>query len=71
MYLLIGQVPVIRCQSGNASQMVAERLDKKLRENLRDTRNSFFTGLSSDAFATGQLRFVYRKTKFFYDYYLF
>ncbi|KAB7498320.1 Sec1 family domain-containing protein 1 [Armadillidium nasatum] len=52
-----GQVPVIRCQSGNASQMVAERLDKKLRENLRDTRNSFFTGLSSDAFATGQLSF--------------
>ncbi|RXG52809.1 Sec1 family domain-containing protein 1, partial [Armadillidium vulgare] len=57
VFVNLGQVPVIRCQSGNASQMVAERLDKKLRENLRDTRNSFFTGLSSDAFATGQLSF--------------
>ena len=55
-FVIKGQVPIIRSQRGNAAAMVAERLDKKLRENLRDTRNSFFTGMFSESFATGQLR---------------
>ncbi|CAG0889430.1 unnamed protein product [Cyprideis torosa] len=42
----LGTIPVIRCQKGNAAEMVAEKLDKKLRETLRDARNSPF---SSDA----------------------
>lgn len=33
---------MIRSPRGNAAEMVAEKLDKKLRENLRDTRNSLF-----------------------------
>ncbi|XP_037799503.1 sec1 family domain-containing protein 1-like [Penaeus monodon] len=57
VFVNLGQVPIIRCQRGNAAESVAERLDKKLRENLRDTRNSFFTGLSTDSFAAGQLSF--------------
>lgn len=40
----MGCIPVIRCQLCTAAEMVAEKLDKKLRENLRDTRNSLFTG---------------------------
>uniref|UniRef100_A0A6Q2Y212 Sec1 family domain-containing protein 1 n=1 Tax=Esox lucius TaxID=8010 RepID=A0A6Q2Y212_ESOLU len=39
-----GAVPIIRCPRGNAAEMVAVKLDKKLRENLRDARNSLFTG---------------------------
>ncbi|XP_078349451.1 sec1 family domain-containing protein 1-like [Oculina patagonica] len=39
----LGTVPIIRCPKGNAAEMVAEALDKKLRENLRDSRNSLFT----------------------------
>ncbi|XP_058966963.2 sec1 family domain-containing protein 1-like [Pocillopora verrucosa] len=39
----LGTVPIIRCPKGNAAEMVAEGLDKKLRENLRDSRNSMFT----------------------------
>ncbi|XP_031558433.1 sec1 family domain-containing protein 1-like [Actinia tenebrosa] len=39
----LGTVPIIRCPKGNAAEMVAEGLDKKLRENLRDSRNSLFT----------------------------
>jgi hypothetical protein len=31
-----------RCPKGNAAEAVATRLDKKLRENLRDARNSLF-----------------------------
>lgn len=38
----LGTVPIIRSPRGNAAEMVAEKLDKKLRENLRDTRNSLF-----------------------------
>src|SRR6218665_3353600 len=34
--------------------MVAEKLDKKLRENSRDARNSLFTG---DSMQAGQIRF--------------
>ncbi|CAL4062168.1 unnamed protein product, partial [Meganyctiphanes norvegica] len=57
VFVNMGQVPIIRSQRGNAAEMVAERLDKKIRENLRDTRNSFFTGLSADSYTTGQLSF--------------
>uniref|UniRef100_A0A1I8H378 Sec1 family domain-containing protein 1 n=1 Tax=Macrostomum lignano TaxID=282301 RepID=A0A1I8H378_9PLAT len=40
----LGAVPVIRCPAGNAAEAVAAKLDKKLRDNLRDARNSLFTG---------------------------
>jgi len=43
LLVTLGTVPIIRCPKGNASEMVAEALDKKLRDNLRDTRNSLFT----------------------------
>lgn len=48
-----GTVPVIRSPRGNAAEMVAEKLDKKLRENLRDTRNSLFL---MDAAQAGNFR---------------
>ncbi|XP_033752731.1 sec1 family domain-containing protein 1-like [Pecten maximus] len=54
VFVTLGVVPVIRCPRGNAAEMVAEKLDKKLRENLRDARNSFFT---SDSIQTGQFSF--------------
>ncbi|KAK4324075.1 hypothetical protein Pmani_005260 [Petrolisthes manimaculis] len=57
VFVNLGQVPIIRCQRGNAAESVGERLDKKLRENLRDTRNSFFTGLGTEGFTAGQLSF--------------
>jgi hypothetical protein len=50
----LGSVPIIRCPKGEAADIVGERLDKKLRENLRDPRNSLF---SSDSMATGALSF--------------
>ena len=51
--LALGQVPVIRCPRGNAAEMIAEKLDKKLRDNIRDTRNSLF---NSDNLQAGQFR---------------
>lgn len=42
VFVTLKIVPVIRCPRGNAAEMVAEKLDKKMRENLRDARNSLF-----------------------------
>ncbi|XP_056401227.1 sec1 family domain-containing protein 1 isoform X2 [Hyla sarda] len=53
-FVTLGAVPIIRCPRGNAAEMVAVKLDKKLRENLRDARNSLFTG---DNLGTGQFSF--------------
>ncbi|GLD71856.1 sec1 family domain-containing protein 1 [Lates japonicus] len=49
-FVTLGAVPIIRCPRGNAAEMVAV----KLRENLRDARNSLFTG---DNMAAGQFSF--------------
>jgi len=52
LFVTLGTVPIIRCPGGNAAEAVADRLDRKLRENLRDARNSLF----SDGTATGRYR---------------
>lgn len=36
-------MPIIRSPKGNAAEMVAKKLDKKLRENLFDARNNLFS----------------------------
>ncbi|XP_063222305.1 protein sly1 homolog [Bacillus rossius redtenbacheri] len=54
VFATLGTVPVIRSPRGNAAEMVAEKLDKKLRENLRDTRNNLFL---MDAAAAGHFSF--------------
>ncbi|XP_077864691.1 sec1 family domain-containing protein 1-like [Saccoglossus kowalevskii] len=53
VFVTLGTVPIIRCPRGNAAEMVGEKLDKKLRENLRDARNSLFT---TDSVQSGQVR---------------
>lgn len=40
---ITGTVPIIRSPKGNAAEMVAKKLDKKLRENLFDARNNLFS----------------------------
>ncbi|XP_071453689.1 protein sly1 homolog isoform X2 [Hetaerina americana] len=42
VFATLGAVPYIRSPPDNAAAMVAEKLDKKLRENLGDTRNNLF-----------------------------
>lgn len=54
VFVTLGTVPIIRSPRGNAAEMVAEKLDKKIRENLRDPRNSLFT---TDALQSGQFSF--------------
>ncbi|KAF8566814.1 hypothetical protein P879_04587 [Paragonimus westermani] len=42
VFATLGSVPIIRCPRGGASEMVASRLESKLRDSLRDSRNSLF-----------------------------
>jgi hypothetical protein len=44
---------VCRCPKGNAAEAVAEKLDKKLRDNLKDARNSLFTRYRKFLFMQG------------------
>ena len=44
VFVTLGVVPIIRAPKGNAAEMVAEKLDQKIRQNLRDSRSSFFSG---------------------------
>jgi hypothetical protein len=40
VFVTLGTVPIIRSPKGNAAEMVAKKLEKKLRENLADARNN-------------------------------
>jgi len=42
MFIFVSRMTNLRCPKGNAAEAVAMRLDKKIRENLRDARNSLF-----------------------------
>lgn len=42
VFVTSGTVPIIRGPKGNAAELVARKLDKKLRENLFDARNNLF-----------------------------
>lgn len=42
VFATLGTVPIIRSPKGDAAERVAEKLDKRIRENLRDSRNSLF-----------------------------
>jgi len=48
VFVTLGIVPIIRCPRANAAEVVAQKLDKKLRDNLRDPRNSLFNNSPSD-----------------------
>ncbi|GLV32991.1 SLY-1 homologous [Carabus blaptoides fortunei] len=49
VFVTLGNVPIIRCARGNAAEMVAKKLDKKLRDNLFDARNNLFQMDTSQA----------------------
>jgi 3D (Asp-Asp-Asp) domain-containing protein len=48
VFVTLGVVPVIRCPKGNAAEMVSLKLEKRLRENLQDSRNNLFVGDNID-----------------------
>ncbi|XP_076620047.1 sec1 family domain containing Slh [Colletes latitarsis] len=42
VFVTLGTVPIIRCPRGNAAEMVAKMVHKKLKENVWDPRNNLF-----------------------------
>lgn len=38
-----GVVPIIRAPKGNAAEMVAQKLDQRLRDHVMNARNNLFT----------------------------
>lgn len=42
VFVTLGNVPIIRCPKNSSAEMVARKLEKKLRENLYDARNNLF-----------------------------
>ncbi|KAF5275550.1 hypothetical protein FQR65_LT04153 [Abscondita terminalis] len=42
VFVTMGTVPIIRSPKGNVAEMVAKKLDKKLKDNLFDARNNLF-----------------------------
>ncbi|XP_063720544.1 sec1 family domain-containing protein 1-like [Symsagittifera roscoffensis] len=50
----LGTVPIIRAQKETAAEMLAQILDKKFREHLKDSRSNLFV---QDSFQAGQMSF--------------
>uniref|UniRef100_A0AC35TSG9 Sec1 family domain-containing protein 1 n=1 Tax=Rhabditophanes sp. KR3021 TaxID=114890 RepID=A0AC35TSG9_9BILA len=50
----MGIIPIIRCDKNNAAERVAEKLDAKIRNSLRDARNNLFV---QDTYKPGQMNF--------------
>lgn len=46
----LGQLPIIRCPPSNAAEMVARKLDSKLRDHLASRGANLFSNNASDAF---------------------
>lgn len=60
VFVTLGTVPIIRCSKGNAGEMVAKKLDKKLRENVWDSRNTLFQG---EGIRSNNFRYLNRQIK--------
>jgi len=40
--LTLGEIPIIRCPSGNAAEMVAQKLDQKIRQHVSNPKTNLF-----------------------------
>ncbi|EJP67806.1 Protein sly1 [Beauveria bassiana] len=52
----MGVIPIIRCPKGAAAEMVAQRLDRKLRDHILNSKDNLFSNSRSAAASTPQSR---------------
>lgn len=45
----MGTIPIIRCPKGGAAEMIAAKLDRKLRDHILNAKDNLFSGKSSAA----------------------
>jgi hypothetical protein len=51
--VISGSIPIIRCPKGNAAEIIAQKLDRKLRDHVLNSRdNNLFSGRSSSPAAS-------------------
>lgn len=43
----MGVIPIIRCPRGNAAEMIAQKLDSRLRDHILNSRNNLFSDTSA------------------------
>ncbi|XP_027199034.1 sec1 family domain containing Slh [Dermatophagoides pteronyssinus] len=60
-FVTLGVVPIIRTPKGNAAEMVGEKLDKRIRENLRDTKNTVFNGSDIQRLGVSSLSLMFTR----------
>lgn len=48
MCIHAGVIPIIRCPRGNAAEMIATKLDSKLRDHVMNSRANLFSNSSSN-----------------------
>ena len=46
-----GSIPIIRCPKGGAAEMIAAKLDRKLRDHILNAKDNLFSGSRSAATA--------------------
>lgn len=42
-FFFVGVIPIIRCPKGNAAEMIARKLDSKLRDHIMNSRTNLFS----------------------------
>jgi hypothetical protein len=50
----MGTVPIIRCPKGGAAEMIAAKLDRKLRDHILNAKDNLFSGKASTAGAASR-----------------
>ena len=56
MLTLAGTIPIIRCPKGGAAEMIAAKLDRKLRDHILNAKDNLFSGKSATSAATPSSR---------------
>lgn len=59
VFVTLGVVPIIRSPKGNAAEVISEKLDKKMKDNLRDFQNSLFN--NTNDFQGGNLPLSFQR----------
>lgn len=55
-YIVPGVIPIIRCPKGAAAEMVAQRLDRKLRDHILNSKDNLFSNARPTAAGTPSSR---------------
>src|SRR5438045_1673521 len=50
---MVGVIPIIRCPKGQAAEMIATKLDRKLRDHILNSKDNLFSGSNHKSSSIG------------------